>query len=96
LFVESITVGLNVLAFKAMMVFVPSLLGNNIGALLDPGGKGMNLVVFETSSGETTRVFLVLSIINVSVCGSPILVGLFHVILCPAFIVYSEEKMSPK
>src|SRR5215210_1670955 len=84
--VESITTGLNVLAFITIIVFVPFLPGNNIGALLEPGGIDMNFVVFEIVKGETTPAIVLLSSTKVTVCGSPTVVGLDHVTLCPDLI----------
>ena len=82
---ESITTGLNVLAFNAIMVFVPFGPGKTIGSLLELGGELENVVVFETNKGETTPAMVLLSITNVTVCGSPTSVGLYQFTACPTF-----------
>ena len=88
---ESIATGLYTLELIAITAFIPLwllllLLGNKTGPLLEWGGKGMNFVVFETASAETTPVIELLCNTNVTVCGSATVVGLYHVTLCPALI----------
>ncbi len=68
-----------------VLVPLPVLSGSNTGSLLELGGKGMNFVTFETKSGETTPVIVLLSNTNVTVWGSAApCVGLYHVTLSPA------------
>src|SRR5215212_12106052 len=56
----------------------------------------MNFVVFETASGETTPVIVLLSNTNVTVYGSAApCVGLYHVTLVQSYFYYLRYKYSP-
>src|ERR687898_268330 len=84
---ESIVTGLYVLALMPIRVFIPPLSGIKSASLLEPGGRGVNFVVFATRRGETTPAIVLLSSMNVTVWGSAARsVGLYHVTLWPALI----------
>jgi hypothetical protein len=84
---ESIVTGLYVLALTPIRVLIPPLSGIKSSSLLEPGGSGMNFVVFATRRGDTTPAMVLLSGINVTVWGSAAAsVGLYHVTLSPALI----------
>jgi hypothetical protein len=68
------------------MLLIPSLLLKIIGWLLELGGKGTNLVEFGTMKGAVSPVIVLLSRVNVTVCGSATDDGLYQVTLWPAEI----------
>jgi hypothetical protein len=51
----------------ATMVFMPLpvISGSKTGSLLEPGGKALNFVMFETPSGDTTPAIVLLSNTNI-------------------------------
>jgi hypothetical protein len=65
-------------------VFIPFLPGIIFGSLLEPGGKDMNLVEFETANGVSTLVIVLLLKTNVTVWGSATLfyLGNFWISIC--------------
>ena len=63
------------------------MLGIIFGSLLEPGGKGMNLVEFETAKGVSRLVIVLPLNTNVTVCGSATTEGLYQVTPSPVFIL---------
>ena len=96
LLVESITVGLKALPLLTITVFIPFLPGIIFGSLLDPGGKGMNLVEFETANGVSAAVIVLSLKTNVTVWGSATGEGLYHVTLSPALILILCGESVPR
>jgi hypothetical protein len=73
--VESITVGLDALAFDPNIIVIVGLLwfGINTGSLLDLGGTAINFQEFVTVNGTLSCAFVLLSMTKVTVCGSGLL-----------------------
>jgi len=85
---EVITVGLEALALAAR-IFVTDLswsFDNKTGSLLGSAGIAKKLDVFLTTNGAFNAAFVLLSVRNVTVCGSATFAGLYQHTVCPWLI----------